>query len=334
MAETRNARWTMMITGAQLAPEASALLEAHLIRPVYVDGYRGPETLAAAARDNAVDAILVRQGKIDERVVGASPRLKVIAKHGSGVDNIDLRAASGRNIPVLRALSANARAVAELAISLAMSLLKDIGPLDAAVKGGQWPKTSFVGRDIEGARLSIVGFGEIGRRTAHLARALGMETLAYDPGLEPGIHEGTTVAADFETALAHGDVVSLHCPLTERTRHLIGSRELKLMGEGSFLVNTARGGLVDEDALFDALTGGVIAGAALDSLAQEPPPKDHKLFGAPNLIVTPHIAGASRSALRNMAVQSVTNIVAFLESGTFEKAALANADFSSRKLPT
>jgi D-3-phosphoglycerate dehydrogenase len=323
-----DSRWTVMVTGAKLVDEAENLLSAKACKTIYIDGYGGSEALRDAARTHRVDAILVRQGKIDRGVIEASDRLKVIAKHGSGVDNIDLAAASDRAIPVLRAISANAQSVAELTIALTLSLLKDIPVLDRAVKGGAWPKTSYVGRDIAGARFGVVGYGDIGRRAAATAKALGMLPLAFDPGAKNADNSIERVES-LDALLARADVVSLHCPLTDRTRNLIGARELARMGSGSFLVNTARGGLIDEDALHDALASGGIAGAALDSFSQEPPRPDHKLFGLKNLIATPHVGGASRSALRNMAMQSVTNILTYLENGTYDAASLAKPSLAS-----
>lgn len=321
-------RWTVMVTGAKLVDEAEILLSAKGCATVYVDGYAGPAALRDAARTHKVDAILVRQGRIDRSVIEASDRLKVIAKHGSGVDNIDLIAASEKSIPVLRALSANAQSVAELTISLTLSLLKDIPILDRAVKDGSWPKTSYVGRDIAGTCFGVIGCGDIGRRAVAMAGALGMRTLAFDPGANPS-DDGIERVEQLETLLDRADVISLHCPLTERTRNLIGASELARMGSRSFIVNTARGGLIDEEALYEALANGQIAGAALDSFSQEPPPADHKLFELDNLIATPHVGGASRSALRNMAVQSVTNILTFLEDGSFDSAALAKPSLAA-----
>lgn len=321
-------RWTVMVTGAKLVDEAENLLAARGCSTVYVDGYAGPEALRDAARTHRADAILVRQGKIDRSVIEASDRLKVIAKHGSGVDNIDLAAASDRSIPVLRALSANAQSVAELTVSLTVSLLKDVTVLDRAVKSGSWPKTSYVGRDLAGTSFGVVGYGDIGRRAVALAQALGMKTLAFEPGGQP-VENGVERVDTLDALLERADVISLHCPLTERTRNLIGQRELGLIGPAGFLVNTARGGLIDEMALHHALSNGHIAGAALDSFSQEPPPPDHPLFGLNNLIATPHVGGASRSALRNMAVQSATNIINMLEQGTFDSAAQAKPSLAS-----
>ncbi|WP_337269899.1 hydroxyacid dehydrogenase [Oryzifoliimicrobium ureilyticus] len=316
----------VMVTGAQLVSEAMQLLADHRLDPIFAPAYSTPSDLAAMARSNQVDAILVRQGSIDRSVIAASPRLKVIAKHGSGVDNIDLTAATEFGVPVLRALAANAQSVAELAISLSVSLMKDVLFLDSQVKAGDWPKTKYVGRDLAGAVFGIVGFGEIGQRAASLARGLGMTVIAYDPFAAdtPEIK----VSRNLGEVLKAADVVSLHCPLIPQTHHLINAERLSLMKPDAFLVNTARGAVVDEVALIAALRAKTIAGAALDSFEEEPPAKDSQLWSLPNLIATPHVGGASRSALRNMAVQSATHIIGVLEGRGFDARALANTNLT------
>lgn len=315
-------KFTVLVTGAELVLEARTLLAEHGIHAIYASGYVDPAELAALAAEYRIDALLVRQGQINRQVIDASDRLRVIAKHGSGVDNIDLDAASARNIPVLRALAANAQSVAELAVTLAVTLMKDVSVLSDAVKSGDWPKTKYVGRDLGGAIFGLVGFGEIGRRTAKLARGLGMETLAYDPYAE-GI-DGTSVTRDLDAVLAQSDIVSLHCPLAPETHHLMNRQHLCVMKSSAFLVNTARGAIVDEEALLEALQNGTIAGAALDSFEQEPPRRDHPFWGLKNLIATPHVGGASQSALRNMAVQSASHIIDVLEGKQFDRRAMAN----------
>ncbi|WP_395516941.1 hydroxyacid dehydrogenase [Pseudorhizobium flavum] len=314
----------VMVTGAELVEEARDRLAAHRIETIYAPAYSTSDDLAALAHDKEVDAILVRQGQINRSVIEASPRLRVIAKHGSGVDNIDLSAATGRGVPVLRALAADAQSVAELAISLTVALMKDVVPLDTAVKGGAWPKTKYVGRDLAGAVFGVIGFGEIGQRAAALAKGIGMEVAAYDPfaGDTPDI----AVSRNLEAILKAADVVSLHCPLIPQTHHLINAERLALMKPTAFLVNTARGAVVDEGALVAALRSQLIAGAALDSFETEPPDNDNPLWSLPNVIATPHIGGASRSALRNMAVQSVEHIVGVLEGRGYDSRALANKE--------
>jgi D-3-phosphoglycerate dehydrogenase len=313
-----------MVTGAELVEEARELLTSHQVAVIYAPAYSTSDDLADLARESEVDAILVRQGQINKSVIDASPHLKVIAKHGSGVDNIDLSAATARGVPVLRALAANAQSVAELAISLTVTLMKDVVPLDAAVKSGAWPKTKYVGRDLAGAVFGIVGFGEIGQRVASLARGLGMQVVAYDPVASDT--PDVVVERDLAAVLKAADVVSLHCPLMPQTHHLINAERLAQMKPSAFLVNTARGAVVDEAALVAALQARTIAGVALDSFEIEPPASDNPLWTLPNLIATPHVGGASRSGLRNMAVQSVLHIIGVLEGRGYDNQALANKE--------
>ncbi|OHV80423.1 hydroxyacid dehydrogenase [Rhizobium sp. LCM 4573] len=314
----------VMVTGAELVEEARNLLASHQVEVIYAPAYSTSDDLAELAREKKVDAILVRQGQINKSVIDASSRLKVVAKHGSGVDNIDLSAATARGVPVLRALAANAQSVAELAISLTVSLMKDVVPLDTAVKAGSWPKTKYVGRDLAGAVFGVVGFGEIGQRAASLARGLGMQVAAYDPFASDTAD--FVMSRDLAAVLKAADVVSLHCPLMPQTHHLINAERLALMKPTAFLVNTARGAVVDEAALVAALRARTIAGAALDSFEIEPPATDNPLWSLPNVIATPHVGGASRSALRNMAVQSAQHIIGVLEGRGYDSQALANKE--------
>ncbi|MCM2502832.1 hydroxyacid dehydrogenase [Aureimonas altamirensis] len=301
---------SVLITGGAIAPEATALLEERRCKTHYVDFYASSEELADVASRYRVDAILVRSGTVSSKVIDASDRLRVIAKHGSGVDNIDLAAASRRGVPVLRAVAANARAVAEHAFALMGCLLKDIPTLDRQVRGGVWPKATFRGNDIAGSVLGIIGYGQIGRHMEQMATSFGMQVLVYDP-LAPREFEraGVRRVDDLDELLQASDAVSLHCPLTDTTRHLINRDRLARMKSSAILINTARGGLVDEVALCQALLGGVIAGAGLDSFEQEPPRPDNPLWALPNVVVTPHVGGVTRGALRQMGLQAVRHIL-------------------------
>jgi D-3-phosphoglycerate dehydrogenase len=318
----------VLVTGSTLAEEAVATLKMHNLETYYCEPYASSDAMAKLAADLQIDGLIVRQGKVDEAVIGASPRLKVIAKHGTGVDNIDLAAAARRGIPVLRALGANARSVAEHAIALSIALLKDIVPLDRAVKGGAWPKATYIGRDLCGAKLGLVGFGAIGKEVASIARALGMSVAVFDPyttELPAEVRRET----DLDAVLATSDIVSLHCPLTDETRHLINAERLARMKPTSFLVNTARGGIVDELALVEALRTGIIAGAGLDSFATEPPAKDNPLWTLPNIIVTPHTGGAAKGAIRAMAETAAHHIISVLDGDGPDLRSVANPQFQA-----
>jgi D-3-phosphoglycerate dehydrogenase len=267
---------------------------------------------------------MVRQGDINELVIGASPKLKVIAKHGVGVDNVDLEAAAKRDIPVLLALGSNKLAVAEHTISLTLALIKELVTLDAAVKGGAWPKPTFKGRDIAGSRIGLIGYGAIGHETARLAQALGMIVKVYDPHSAQAAQSGFDVFETVEALVANVDIISLHCPLTSETRHLINAKMIDLMPPHMLIVNTARGGVIDEAALATALRERKIAGAALDSFGVEPPGADHPLWKVPNLIVSPHVAGTTPGASMAMAEIAARHIICVLDGNAPDQRSLAN----------
>lgn len=306
----------VLVTHDRLAAEAVDLLQSHDVDVIFSPAYAPPEQVAQRVAEFEVDALIVRQGRVTRPVIDASPRLRVIAKHGVGVDNIDLHAAAARNIPVVRGMGSNSQAVAELAITLALALLKEVPWLDAAVKRGEWPKPTFIGRDIGDSVLGLVGFGSIGQQTARMARALGWQVRVHDPHARDAIRAfDPACERGLEALLRESDVVSLHCPLTRETRHLLDRTRIGLMKRGACVVNTARGALIDEAALAEALHGGQLGGAALDSFAEEPPPKGSPLWQAPNLIATPHIAGVTAGASRAMALMAAQQVIDILDGG-------------------
>ena len=304
----------VLVTHERLADEAVRMLNENDIDVLFSPPYTPPDELAGKLARWQVDALIVRQGKITAPVIAASRKLRVIAKHGVGVDNVDLQAAAERGIPVVRATGSNARAVAEMAISLAVALLKELPRLDASIKNGQWLKPTFVGRDMQDSVLGLIGFGSIGQEVARMARSLGFRIIAYDPNGREAIKSfDASVERSFEELLAEADVISLHCPLTNETRGMIGRTQFEKMKSGAILVNTARGGLVNEADLLVALQEGRIAGAGLDSFAQEPPSPDNPLWRAANLIATPHVAGVSRGSARTMAMMAARQVIDILD---------------------
>jgi D-3-phosphoglycerate dehydrogenase len=323
-------RPAILVTGQEIAPEAAALMASRGCEVYYVPLYASAEQLAEVAARHAVDGIIARGGQVAAGVIEASPRLKVIAKHGSGVDNIDIEAASRRGVPVLRAVAANSQAVAEHAFALMAALTKDLFPLDAQIRNGRWSKAGHRGRDLAGLTLGIVGFGEIGRRLAGMAGAFGMPVLAHDPQFpSDAIDVNVTRIDDLDALLTSSDIVSLHCPLTAQTRHMIGAARLAAMKPGAIIINTARGGIIDERALVEALRDGRIAGAGLDSFEQEPPASDNPLWALPNVILTPHVAGVTQGAVREMGVQATRHVLGVLAGEPPEPRCLANPDYRS-----
>lgn len=314
----------VLVTHDRLAESAIQLLNAHDVDVFFSPAYAPSEQVAARVADLEVDALIVRQGRVDEAIIAASPRLKVIAKHGVGVDNIDLQAASSRGIPVIRAMGSNSRAVAEHTIALALTLLKDIPRLDAAVKAGTWPKPSFIGRDIAGSVIGLVGFGSIGQYVARMAQGLGMSVLLHDPHAREAIARfGADCERDLDSLVAEADIISLHCPLTNATRDLLDARRFGLMKRNALVVNTARGALINEAALATALLEGRIAGAGLDSFAVEPPAPDSPLWALPNLIATPHVAGVTAGSAKTMAEIAARHVIAVLDGEEPDSASLA-----------
>lgn len=301
-------RRKVLITRARIDDTAIELLNSNGFDCIFSPPYASPEEVAARLQESGAQALMVSQGKMTAGVIGASSELSIIVKHGSGVNNINLQAAESLGIPVYRSLGANARAVAEQTITLALSLWKSIPRLNEATRTGTWLKSEFVGNDISGATIGLIGFGAIGHEVANIALALGMHVQVFDP-MMAAPPQRVTAQANIDDLLKTSDIVSLHCPLTPDTRNLIDAKRLQLMQKHAVLVNTARGGIVDEQALSTALHEGNIAGAALDSFAVEPPATDSPLWQSPNLIATPHTAGLTPGAEQAMAVTAAQHII-------------------------
>lgn len=319
-------RSTILVTGPALTAEANAIAERRGARIVAAGGYASSDDLAALAAAEQVDAILVRQGKITDAVIAASPKLKAIAKHGVGYDNIDVEAAGRRGVPVMVARGANSQSVAELAFALMFAAARQVPRLDARMKEGHWDKATTSGMELFGRSLGVVGLGDIGRILVGLVQPLRMKVRVFDPYMPPDATiDGAERVADLDAVLAASDVVSLHCPLTPQTRHMIGRDQLARMPRGAIIVNTARGGLIDEPALIAALTSGQIGGAGLDSFAQEPLSAGDPLVALPNVVATPHVGASTRAALVSMGVIAVTHILDVLDGKTVDPRALVNA---------
>lgn len=263
-------------------------------------------------------ALIVRnRTQVTEELLDCAPRLECIGRLGVGLDNIDLAACKGRGVAVHPATGANDRSVAEYVITAAMMLLRRSFSASAAIIAGGWPRQDCAGNEIHGRTLGLVGFGSIGRLAAELARALGMEVIACDPHLPPD-DDAWRLAGRRELAdlLSEADAVSLHVPFTPATRNLIGARQLAAMKPGSVLINTSRGGTVDEDALVDAIKSGRILGAALDVFEFEPLGRERaaRFAGVPNLLLTPHIAGVTVESNRRVSMLTAENVLAHLRN--------------------
>lgn len=279
-----------------------------------VDELTGPADPRLDKALAAADALIVRSTRIDDAILARGPRLRVLGRHGAGVDNIDLDAARDRGITVVNTPRSNTDSVAEYVITVALMLLKRVEAGSARlVSGGFHPqlgslpgqvdRAGLTGREAAGTTLGLVGAGAIGRGVAARAAALGMVVSAYDPFLTDRQLTALGIApvSSLEALLGTVDIVSLHVPGGAENDALIGAAELSTMRTGSFLINAARGNLVEVPALVQALESGHLAGCAVDVFDPEPPAPDHSLFGAPNAIVTPHMAAMTHEALRRMA---------------------------------
>jgi len=263
-----------------------------------------------------VEGLIVRnRTQVDEALVAASPRLRVVGRLGVGLDNIDLDACAARAIAVLPATGANADSVAEYVIAAAFSLVRGVFLTSDAVIAGDWPRVALTGLEIQGRTMGLVGFGDIAQRVAQRALALGMSVIAHDPFLPPE-DEAWSIAGNktLTGVLGSADVVSLHVPLTEDTRGLIDGVALGSMKDTAVLVNTSRGGVVDEEALIQSLRMGGIRGAALDVYATEPVTATlgARFAGVPNLLLTPHIAGITVESNDRVSVMVATNVASVL----------------------
>ncbi|MEP3112355.1 hydroxyacid dehydrogenase [Nisaea sp.] len=275
-----------------------------------------PSEEVLLAHVGAADAIAVRTTKIPRKVIEAAPNLKVVSRHGVGYDSVDVACLTERGIPLCVAATSNAVSVAEHAMFMILALAKQSVAFDHATRTGDfWIKLGMGAKDIAEKSLLIAGFGRIGSRTAKRALAFDMKVSVYDPYVEDAVIEaaGCTPVKNFDAALPAADFVTLHCPKSADTLNMIGKAQLKAMKPTAVLVNTARGGLVDEDALYDALTSGAIASAGLDVFASEPPKPEHPLFQLDNIIVSPHCAGVTEQSILRMASQTAENILNVLD---------------------
>lgn len=269
-----------------------------------------PDAADLAAAQGAIVRAAVQVG-VEQ--FDAMPSLKVIARTGVGVDDVDVAEATRRGIPVAITPGANTNAVAEGALAHILHLVKSLGPLTTLIREGGWAeRTSIPVGDLEGATLGIVGYGRIGRRVAHLAQAFGMRVLAHDPVAPVPAEQD---AGGLQALLAASDVVSLHLPLLDSTRHLVDAAALARMRPGAVLVNVARGGLVDEDAALAALESGHLGGLGLDSFDPEPA-QPHPLHAHPRTVLTPHVMGLSTRAAHATFVDAATAVRAVLDGGS------------------
>ena len=312
MADSANARPTVLITEPIGASGLRILERACDCLVPWRDGPPGatdPERLCAQL--GAVDAVVVRLFKVGAAELAAAPRLKLVAKHGAGLDNIDCAAAARRGVPVIYTPGANSNAVAEHALGLLLALARNTTSADATLRSARpYRKEQFLGLEVSGKTLGIIGLGRIGTRVARKAHGLEMRVLAYDPYVDRAAYRGPATFVDsLEELLTRADFVTLHVPLTAETRHMIDTRALAMLKPGCRVINTCRGGVIDETALSCALQEGTLAGAALDVFEEEPLAVDNPLTRTPNTLITPHVSGLTTEAMAAVSEQVAQGVI-------------------------
>ncbi|UUZ94387.1 phosphoglycerate dehydrogenase [Paenibacillus sp. P25] len=268
------------------------------------------------------DALLVRGAtKVTERIMAAAPKLKVVGRAGVGVDNINLEAATNRGIVVINAPDGNTIATCELTFAMMMSIARSIPQAYKKTVGGEWDRKTFVGVELRNKVLGILGMGRIGAEVAKRAKAFGMQVMGYDPFLtEERAEQMGVKLGSVNDICAKADFITVHTPLTNETRHMISRPQFEIMKKGARIINCARGGIIDEKALVEAIDTGIVAGAAFDVFEQEPPQADHPFLNNPKIIVTPHLGASTVEAQENVAIDVSEEVLHILRNEPFKNA--------------
>lgn len=328
-----------------MSPERYTVLVTDKVSASGLESIHADERFEVVQVDDSTDAafdqalgqahgLIVRSAtKVTSDMLDKAVQLRVVGRAGVGVDNIDLDAATARGVAVMNAPAGNTVSAAELTMALILSMVRGVAQADASVRAGEWARSRFKGAELRGRTLGLVGAGRIGGEVARRCRAFGMKVVAYDPYLteEMAAEIGVERRAEMAALLAEADVVSLHVPLTDSTRGMMNDDSLGQMKPGAYLVNVARGGVVDEAALARALEGGRLAGAALDVFANEPLEEDSPLRGAPNLVLTPHLGASTSEAQELVATEIAEGVRAALAEGDLTRALNAPAIGGERR---
>jgi len=317
-----------------IAPEGIEILKT--VAEVDVKTELSKDELAAVIGD--YDALAVRsETKVTAEIIARANKLKIIGRAGVGVDNIDVEAATNRGILVVNSPEGNTLAAAELTVAMLLALARNIAPADQSLRGGKWDRKKYMGSEVYGKTLGVVGLGKIGREVVSRLQAFGMSVLGYDPYLKPEQAEALGIKlVDLDTLYKESDYISVHTPKTKETTGMINAEKLALMKPTVRLINCARGGIIDEAALADAARSGRIAGAAVDVFTTEPAPADNPLLGVPNILTTPHLGASTEEAQVNVALDIAEQIVEVL-NGKPARAAVnmpsVSADMLARLQP-
>jgi len=300
-----------------------------------------PETTVQAApkmsRDEVIaaipnaDALIIRSAtRVDGAMLDAAPKLKLVGRAGVGVDNVDLKAATERGVIVMNAPDGNTIATAELALALMLSVARFIPAAHASLKGGEWDRKSFTGTELRNKTLGVIGFGRVGRAVAKRAQAFDMTVIAYDPFIS--VEAGKALSVEMvalDTLFARADYITLHAQLTEDNQRLVNAQSLAKMKKGVRIINAARGALIDEAALAEAIKSGHVAGAGIDVYPEEPPEPGNPLIGLKGVVHTPHLGASTVEAQDEVAVQIAQQTLDALRSGTYKN--VVNPDVLERK---
>ena len=324
MATTSNKKRVLVIQ--PLHPAGMEMLRARDDIEIIECDSLDENVIAEAAKD--VHAMTVRGATITRRIMSQAPDLMVVSRHGVGYDAVDLDTLNERNIPLCIAVHSNMISVAEQAMALLLGLAKDIFYYDEVTRTDDW-SARFPTRavDLDGKNLLIIGFGRIGKQVAKRALGFDLKVFGYDPYVDDKILKAANVQPvhDFKEVLGEMDAVAIHCMKTQETTNMFSEAEFKNMKRDAFVVNCARGGIIDEDALYNALTSGEIKGAGLDVLLDEPSSADYPLFNLKNVLLSPHIAGVTVESTRRMATQTVDNVLKVFD-GNVDPECVVNQD--------
>ena len=319
--------YTVLITAPTISSAAIHYLQQANCKLLFLQSDDKSSELEHLLLHQSIDAIISRTYPLSQHLIQSSPNLKVIARHGIGYDNVDIEAATQQGIPVLVTPGTNAQGVAELCLGLILACARQIPQHHLAVIQGLWPRSS-PGKELYGKTLGLVGLGRIAQCVAQLAQAINMNIIAYDPLLTKAPYP---LAPSLEKLLSNSDIVSLHCPAQKEGNALINRETLAYMRSGSILINTARGQLIDELALADAIRSGHLYAAGLDTLAIEPPASNNPLLHLDRVILSPHVGGSTDQSLERTALLAAQNVLAYLQHQTINPAHLVNPRFQQRQ---
>lgn len=309
----------ILVVGGAVAPAAQDAAHSRGIMLSSCKPYPDAAELAEAANAIGAQGLVVRLGRVPREAITQIRSLRIVAKHGVGIDGIDIDAACERGIPVVVAGGANAQSVAEQGLALLLGVARSTAYLDRRIREGHWDKSTYAGSEVAGKTVGLIGLGAIGRSFLTLLRPFGVTARVYDPYLP--VHElpeGVESVDSVDALLASSDIVSLHCPLTADNRGLIDARAIAGMRRGAILINTARGELIDEAALVGALRDGRLGGAGLDTFASEPIQANHPFLALDNVVVSPHVGANTNEARARVGVKCIEQIADYLERGSLD----------------